>query len=83
MATTVLHQASLVIEEVHIRVHQNLGFSNPPSQNFLLFILVIIDIKTKKTGKLQVRTPSRSRITAPLKMGQTPPIKFDILHKWP
>ena len=63
-------------------MHQNLEFLNQSSQNFFLFMLVIIDTKTKKTGKLQVQTPSRSRITAPLKMGQTPLIKFDILHKW-
>ena len=31
-------------------MHQNLGFSNPPSQNFLLFILVIIDINVGVWG---------------------------------
>ena len=57
--------------------------SSRTTQNFLLLILVIIHIKSNKTEKFQVWTPSCSRITAPLKLDQVPQIKFDILHRWP
>ena len=54
----------------YIRMYQKIEILRPPSQNLLSFILAIYHIKTNKTAKFQVLTPTQSGVIGLQRMEQ-------------